>query len=122
LIEIVCALASETIRPPKSSDSNYFSIWNILLYTIAFKSLFQFFEFVSSSIFSSQPQADFFFYLTAATVACGIFLLVIKGRALFSGFSRNDRKISLSKKILLVILLAFYIVLALVPMSIFKSA
>ncbi len=48
LIEIICAAAIEIIRPKFSdSESNFnfssFSMWSILLYTVAFKSLFQVF-------------------------------------------------------------------------------
>ncbi len=49
LIEVVCALVVELMRRKSSrSDSeihaNYRSMWSILLYTVAFKSLFQTFE------------------------------------------------------------------------------
>jgi hypothetical protein len=121
LIEVVCAALVETIRP-KMSDSDYFSIWNVLLYTVAFKSLFQFFEFVSLSIFPSQTKADFFFYATAAIVACGIFLTFLRGWKFFFSSAQKNWNLTLSKMIFLGILLILYVVLALVPVITFKTA
>ena len=54
LIEIVCALAIEIMRGEISnSESNtaYLLMWSVLLYTAAFKSLFQVSEFISSTVF-----------------------------------------------------------------------
>jgi hypothetical protein len=119
LIEIVCAAAIETIQP-KSSKSDYFSVWNILLYAIAFKSLFQFLEFISLSVFHSESHAVFFFYATLAVVIIGISLVVLKGREFFSGESRKDWKLSASGILFLGILLIAYFILAFVPMFIYK--
>jgi hypothetical protein len=127
LIEMICAAAIETNRPKFSnSESNFhfgsFSIWNILLYTVAFKSLFQVFEFLSSSVFSSPAYAGFFFYATLAAVLTGICAVIINGRRIFLDFRRVEWKLSRSKKWVLVILLIAYFALAFLPMFVFKSA
>jgi hypothetical protein len=122
LIEIVCGLAIETMRAKVSnseSNTGYFLMWSVLLYTAALKSLFQVFEFISSTVYFSPNYADFFFYATLATVICGICLAFVKGRKVFSNFHRNDWKLSLKKKVFLSILLAAYFILAIMPMFIY---
>ena len=124
LIEIVCALAIEIMRGKISnSESNtaYFLMWSVLLYTAAFKSLFQVSEFISSTVFFSPSYANLFFYATLTTVICGICLAIIKARKAFSNFHRGDWKLSLKEKAFLSILLATYFILAIMPMFIFKS-
>lgn len=130
LIEIVCAAAIETIRPqPAATAANpdYFSIWNVLLYTIALKSLFQVFEFISLSVFHSPARADFFFYITLATVIGGICLVIGTARKGFSDYRRRRRDSLASGRkkilmgILLGILLAAYFILALLPVFIYKA-
>ena len=121
LIEFVCAAAVETARP-KSEESDYFSIWNVLLCAVALKSLFQFLEFISTSVFSASTQAALFFYLTLAAVAVGVCLALATGRKFLSAENRKDWELSPLKKIFLVILLVAYFVLAIAPMYIFKTA
>jgi len=120
LIEVVCALVVELMRRKSSrSDSeihaNYRSMWSILLYTVAFKSLFQTFEDVSPKNFS-----HIFFYITFGVVIIGIILALLKNRKFFSAFSRADWKFSLSEKLVLMFLLVVYLGLAFVPILIFS--
>jgi len=56
LIEVVCALAIEIMRRNSAASksekhADYYSIWSVLLYTVAFKSLFQTFEDVAPQKF-----------------------------------------------------------------------
>jgi hypothetical protein len=123
LIEVVCALAIETVRAKfsHSKPNAGFTMWSILLYTAAFKSLFQVFEFISLSVYHSPDYAGLFFYATLLTVVAGICLAIIKGRKIFSSSSRSDWKTSFKEKIFLTVLLAAYFILAMVPTFIFKS-
>jgi hypothetical protein len=120
LIEVICAAAIQTIRP-KLSQQEYFSIWNVLLYAVAFKSLFQVFEFISTSVFSSTSHAVFFYYLTLATVIIGICLAVVRGRKLFSRAQRAGWQLSILEKAFLGILLIAYFIFAFVPTFIYKT-
>lgn len=119
LIEVVCALAIELMRS-RFADSNsethqnYYSMWSFLLYTVAFKSLFQSFEIASSKQFTSL-----FFYLTFGVVIAGIILALLKGRKVFSAFSREDWNFGLVEKLALAILFTVYLGLAFVPMFMF---
>ena len=119
LIELVCASAIELMRR-KFADSiaethqNYYSMWTILLYTVAFKSLFQTFEIVSSKQFS-----NIFFYLTFGVVIAGIILALLKGRKVFSVFKGEDWSFGLTEKLALAILFAAYLGLAFFPIFIF---
>lgn len=121
LIEIVCAAAIETMRAKfsRSKPNAGFTLWSILLYTAAFKSLFQVFEFISLAVYYSPDYAELFFYLTLLTVIVGICLAVIKGRKIFSSSSRNDWKLSVAEKVFLSFLLTAYFILAIVPTFIF---
>ena len=121
LIEIVCAAAIETMRAKfsRSKPNAGFTLWSILLYTAAFKSLFQVFEFISLAVYYSPYYAELFFYATLLTVIAGICLAVIKGRKIFSSSSRSDWKLSLAEKTFLSVLLAAYFILAIVPAFIF---
>ena len=50
LIEIVCAVAIEVMRRKFANvNADYYSMWSILLYTVALKSLLQAFEIVSAN-------------------------------------------------------------------------
>ncbi|HEX8737843.1 MAG TPA: hypothetical protein VF721_21105 [Pyrinomonadaceae bacterium] len=124
LIELVCAAMVEVMRRRFSrseSGQTAACVWNILLYTVAFKSLLQTFEFIASSVYQAQAYADVFFYATIPAVAGGIFLVIIKGRDVFRNFRREDWKISPSEKIILGFLLVSYLFLAFAPMFIYKS-
>ncbi len=121
LIEVVCAAAIEIMLLRFSkSKSDYYSMWIILLYTIAFKSVFQEFEFISSSVYSVPDYASIFFYATIVIIVCGIILAIIKGRNVFTNFSSSDWKINHFEKIILTSLLVIYIGLAFAPMFIFR--
>jgi len=125
LIEVVCALLVEVMRRKflrSESGLPVASMWNVLLYTVAFKSLFQTFEFIASSVYNAQTYADVFFYATTAAIAGGIFLVVIKCRDIFRNFRREDWNASASEKIILGVLLISYLFLAFAPMFIYKSA
>lgn len=120
LIELVCGAIVEIMRW-RGADSknekavNYYSMWSILLYTVSLKSLFQALE-----IISLGNTARLFYYLTLGIVIGGIILAFFKIRKVFSDFSRNDWKLSLTEKIMLVILLAAYLSLAFIPTFVFK--
>ena len=115
LIEIVCAAAIELMRRNSANENaDYYSMWSILLYTVALKSLFQAFEIVSSG-----DSAKLFYYFTFAVVIVGIISALLKGRSYFSNLFRGNSKFNyLEKAILLAILLA-YVGLAMVPIFIF---
>ena len=116
LIEIVCAVAIEVIRRKFANvNADYYSMWSILLYTVALKSLLQGFEIVSSAKF-----ADDFFYATLGVVIVGIILALFKGRRFFSDFFRNNQKFSGAETAILVIALIAYLGLAIVPTFVFK--
>jgi hypothetical protein len=125
LIEVVCALMVEIMRRKFSRSETgkpFASVWNILLYTVAFKSLFQTFEFLASFVYESQTYADVFFYATIVAVAAGIFLVVFKGRNIFRNLRREDWKSAPNEKIVLGVLLVSYLFLAFAPTVIYKSA
>jgi hypothetical protein len=87
LIEMVCAVAIEVIRRRfANGNADYYSMWSILLYTVAFKSLFQAFEIVSSN--------NLFYYLTFGIVIVGIIFALFKGRKFFSNFFRGGWEFS----------------------------
>lgn len=112
LIEIVCAVAIEVIRRKLANvNADYHSMWNTLLYTVAFKSLFQGFEIVSSN--------NVFYYLTFGVVIVGIILALFKGRRFFSDFFRSNQKFSGAETAILVIALIAYLGLAIAPIFVF---
>lgn len=124
LIEIVCALMIEIMRrkafdSETKSQSNYYLMWSVLLYTVALKSLLQSFEFISTSVFQSSNFANFFFYATFAVVIGGIILAFIEGRKLFIKFNRQDWKLNIWEKIGLASLFLTYVYLAFAPMFIY---
>ena len=125
LIEVVCALVIEIMRR-KISESNgeillsYHSMWSVLLFTVALKSLFQTFEFVSTSVFSQPFYASVFFYSTLAIVFAGIILAIIKGRKFFANFQSESRKLGNWEKISLTILFLIYFSLGFAPMLIYR--
>ncbi len=119
LIEVVCALAIELMRrrfanSNSETRASYYSIWNILLYTVAFKSLFQILEDVSTKNF-----APLFFYITIGVVITGIVLVLLKGRRFFSTLNRENWRLNYLEKLALAILLVVYLGLAFVPMFMF---
>lgn len=125
LIEVVCAGAVEILKPKlpgAGAASGNFSAWNILLYTIAFKSLFQMFEFVFSAIYSSTPYANFFFYATLVVVFSGIALMISRRREVLNDFRRREWQLTVARKLSLLILLTTYLALAFGPVFIYKSA
>ena len=115
LIEIVCAAAIEVMRSNSANENaDYYSMWNILLYTVALKSLFQAFEIVSSG-----DSAKLFYYLTFAAVIIGIISALLKGRFYFSNLFRGSSKFSFLEKAILFAILLAYLGLAIVPIFIF---
>ena len=111
LIEIVCAAAIEVMRRNSANENaDYYSLWNILLYTVALKSLFQAFEIVSSG-----DLARLFYYLTFAVVIVGIMSALLKGRSYFSNLFRGNSRFSFLEKAILFIILLAYLGLAIVP-------
>lgn len=115
LIELVCFLAVLIMRRRAAGadeseiSRDYYLMWTILLYTVAFKSLFQAFE-----IISSGPAAAVFFYLTAGVVIAGIILALFTGRKVFLSPYRAGRKLALWEKLALLASIAAYITLAFV--------
>ncbi len=97
LIEVVCAAAIEVMRRNfENEKADYFSIWNILLYTVTLKSLFQAFE-----IASTGDLANLFYYSTLGIVVIGIISALVKGRSYFSNFFRGNLKFNFLEKALL---------------------
>lgn len=122
LIEVICAATIEILKPGSTgaeSNSGAFSVWNILLYTVAFKSLFQFLEFISTAVYSAPAYAEIFFYATFAVVIVGIVPALFKWREVFADFRRGELKLSGAKKIALGFMLAAYLMLAIAPMFVF---
>lgn len=121
LIEIVCAAAIEVMRRNSADKhTDYYLMWSILLYTVAFKSLFQSFE-----IISSPDLANLFYYLTFGIVIIGIISALFKGRKFFSDLFRgkldfSSSEFSRSEKIILFVILLAYLGLAIIPVLIFK--
>jgi hypothetical protein len=116
LIEIVCAPAIEVMRRNSANENaEYYPMWSILLYTIAFKSLFQAFEIVSSG-----DLAKLFYYLTFAVVIIGIIFALFKGWSYFSNLFRGNFKFSNSERLILFTVLLAYLGLAIIPIFIFN--
>jgi uncharacterized membrane protein len=125
LIEAVCA-ATIVIMRRKTSEFNsefrtgYYSMWSVLLFTVALKSLFQTFEFVSTSIFSQPFYASVFFYATLAIVVGGIILAFVKGKKIFANFQSESWRLKNWEKISLTIFFLIYLSLAFAPMLIYS--
>ena len=113
LIEIVCALAIEIMRRRSAGveeserQKSYYLMWTILLYTAAFKSLFQTLE-----IISLYKTGAIFFYLTIVTIIAGIISASLPGRKAFSGPAGTRRKIASWEKLALIALFVTYLALA----------
>ena len=117
LIEVVCALAIEVMMIRDVIDetlADYNSMWRVLLFTVAFKSLLQTIETIS------PENTSIFFYATLAVVISGIVLAFFPGHRFFSAANRPRSKLSGLKKILLASLLVFYLGLAIVPTYIWR--
>ena len=124
LIEVVCAAMVEVMRRRFSRSESGLraaSMWNVLLYTVAFKSLFQTFEFLASFVYNARAYADVFFYATIFAIAVGIFLVIIKRRDVFRNFRREDWTVSPIEKLILGVLLVSYLFLALAPMFVYQA-
>jgi hypothetical protein len=116
LIETVCAAAAEMMRRKFSAVNAKFSLmWKILLYTVAFKSLFQSLEIVSTGNF-----ANLFFYLTVAVVGLGLIAALFVGRGIFSKSLRAAGRFDLAETAALIFLLISYLGLAIVPVLVYK--
>lgn len=116
LIEIACAAAIEVMRRKfVETNANYYLMWSILLFTTAFKSLFQAFE-----IISSKTYAELFYYLTFAVVIIGIISALFAGRKFFSSFFSQKWTLNGLEKTILAVILIAYLGLAIVPVFVFK--
>ena len=115
LIEIICAATIEIMRGKfDEAKADYYAMWTIFLYTVAFKSLFQAFEIISSENF-----INLFYYLTLGVVIIGIILALLAGRKFFLNPFRGDWEFSRLEKTVLVINLIAYLGLAIVPGFVF---
>jgi len=91
LIEAVCAFAIAVMIIRGVTDetlADYNSMWRVLLFTVAFKSLFQTFETIS------PEDTSLFFYSTLAVVIFGIILAFLPGFRFFplpTGRGQNSR-------------------------------
>lgn len=116
LIETVCAAAIEIMRRNFTVVNKKLSIsWNILLYTVALKSLFQSLETVSTN-----KSAELFFYLTVGVVALGLISAIFLGWHFFPESWRTRWNFKLSEKLILVSLLIGYLGLAIIPILVYK--
>jgi hypothetical protein len=116
LIEAVCAAAIEMMRRKFAAvDAKFSLMWEILLYTVALKSLLQSLETVSAENF-----AILFFYLTVAVVGLGLIAALFVGRGIFSKSLRAARKFNLAETAILIFLLFGYLGLAIVPILVYK--
>lgn len=110
LIEVFCALAIEIMRRRAAgveAQRSYYLMWTVLLYTVAFKTLLQAFE-----MLSSKDRSDIFFYTTLGVVIVGIISAAVTGRKAFSGFKRGEWKLALWEILVLAALLGGYLILA----------
>ncbi len=106
LIELVCALAISLMMSKgvkDEVDADYNAMWRVLLFTVAFKSLFQTFETISTE------NANVFFYATLAIVIFGVILAFFPGYKFFSAVNRPHIELSNKKKILLASMLIIYV-------------
>jgi len=125
LIEIVCAsmieiMRRKTLELNSEIHSSYYSVWSVLLFTVALKSLFQTFEFTSTSIFPQPDYASIFFYTTLAVVIGGVILAFVKGKKIFANFQSERLRLKNWEKISLVIFFLVYLSLAFAPMLIYR--
>lgn len=114
LIEVVCATAIEVMRRKFANNADYYSMWSILLYTVALKSLLQAFEIVLPAKFANE-----FFYVTLGVVIAGIIPAIFKGRKFLPDLFRSKQKFNGAETAILVILLIAYLGLAIVPIFVF---
>jgi hypothetical protein len=115
LIEITCAAAIDLMRRKYADNADYYAMWNILLYTVALKSLLQAFEIVSP-----RELANDFFYLTLGVVLTGIIPALFKGRRFFTELFRGKEKFSVAETAILIFILISYLGLAIVPIYVFQ--
>jgi hypothetical protein len=116
LIEAVCAATVEMMRRKFSAVNAKFSLmWEILLFTVALKSLLQSLETVSTENF-----ANLFFYLTVAVVSLGLIAALFVGRGIFSKSLRAAGNFNLAETAILIFLLFGYLGLAIIPILVYK--
>ncbi len=118
LIDLVCAFAVVLLSRAGVSPVNsaaFQAVCSTLLFTAAFKSLFQ-----SLEIISGPEWAAGFFYLTAAIVAAGLLAAIILGRSLIRSFNFREIRLQFPERTGLVILLLAYLGLAVVPVIYFS--
>jgi hypothetical protein len=116
LIEITCAAAIQVMRRKFANENaDYYAMWSILLWTVAFKSLLQAFEIISSAKFAHD-----YFYATLGVVLVGIIMALFKGRRFFWDLFRGNQKFSGAETAILVLALIAYLALAIVPIFVFK--
>lgn len=118
LIDLLCAFAIEVMRRRPVSPKiqpDYQTFWQVLLFAVAFKCLFQTLELVSPA-----DQASIYFYVTVAVVILGIALAAFIGRKIFSAFDREDWKLNGSGQLLLAGLLIGYLAIAIGPVIFFR--
>ena len=116
LIETVCAAAIELMRRKFTGvNAKFSSMWKILLYTVALKSLLQSLETLSAAYF-----ANLFFYLTVAIVGSGLIAALFVGRGILLKSLRDARKFNLVESAILIFLLFSYLGLAIIPILVYK--
>jgi uncharacterized membrane protein len=119
LIEMVCALAvvllGRTHVRAEWADS-FRALCTILLFTVALKSLFQ-----SLETISSPETAYVYFYLTVGIVGLGIVSALIASRSFIMSIGRDGFELGKLEKFGLLVLLAIYVGLAIVPILYFSS-
>lgn len=118
LIDIVCALAVVLLSRASVNAVNsaaYQAVCSALIFTAAFKSLFQ-----SLEIVSGPEWASGFFYLTVASVALGLIAAVVLGRSRIRSFNFREIRLPFPEKAGLFALLLAYIGLAVVPVVYFS--
>jgi hypothetical protein len=116
LIDLVCAFAIEIMRRRSVSVKllpDHERFWLILLFTAAFKSLFQTLELVS-------VPGNASFYAVLAVVVTGVALAGLVGRKLISNFDRSDWKLTRGERLLLGVCLTGYLVIAIGPIMYFR--
>jgi hypothetical protein len=119
-IELICGVAIEVMRTVGRSAqpaNAYDRLWSTLLVTVAFKSLFQSLETVTVGVLTTG-----FFYATVLVVAAGVVCAVAPGYRAITEWIHHREKLKGSYLLFtfLLSLLLLYLVLALVPLYLYK--
>ena len=113
LFEVICALAIETMRRrEKDLIRNEYLLWTALIYTVAFKSLFQLLETISEGY-----AATIFFFSTIVVVAAGIKSATVPAVRLLRNNDRFSGKFGGWQILVLGVPFAAYLAIGIAPVD-----